>query len=458
MLQETHTDKMHASMTVLSDTDDSIAAEELRKTSLNSSETLSVSKPKPNLLLHVSRIIPHGGLLSTTFNLASATLGGGVISLPSAFQMSGVVSSIIMLVLVTVGTIYSVGLMMQAVELTGYNSYALLSRKLFGRGWDYFTVSLTWLFTFGTCVGYVIAVGSLIKPVLSSPSVPVFWRSQTGIRVVTSIIWFIGMFSLSLPKQINSLRHVSAFAVMCILFFIVCIVVHSLQHGFKGGKLRDDVFMFKTGNGAIEGLSIFMFSYLCHMNCFSIYAEMRKPSARRMTLHTTSSMALCCIAYIVAGFFGYADFGAQVTDTILVFYDVRSDVMMSVAFAGILLKLCAGFALCMQPARDCCYYIIGWDLNELPAWKNCLFCGVMALCALLLGLFIPMLNTVFGLLGSLCGGILGFSLPALYRMYCGKWCLKSVGIVNYVCTYLLLFSGVVAVVFGTAASIYRVVA
>ncbi|PWU96477.1 arginine permease [Trypanosoma cruzi] len=198
-------------------------------------------------------------------------------------------------------------------------------------------------------------------------------------------------------------------------------------------------------NGAIEGLSIFMFSYLCHMNCFSIFGEMRKPSARRMTLHTACSMSLCCIAYIVAGFFGYADFGDEVTDTVLVFYDVRRDVLMAIAYAGIVLKLCVGFALCMQPARDCCYYIIGWDVATIPAWRNCLFCGVMALCALLLGLFIPVLNTVFGLLGSFCGGTLGFCLPALYRMYCGNWSLGTVGIVNYVCTYLLLMAGVVAV-------------
>ncbi|ORC86943.1 amino acid transporter [Trypanosoma theileri] len=404
----------------------------------------------------VGSIIPYGGLLSTTFNLASATLGGGVISLPAAFQMSGVVMSIILLVLVTACTVYSVGLMMEAVELTGYNSYADLSRNLFGRGWDYFTVFLTWLFTFGTCVGYVIAIGHLLEPVLDDPSVPEFLRTKSGNRLMTSLIWLVGMFSLSLPKEINSLRYASAIGVICICYFILCIVIHSVQHGFKGGRLRDDVAMFKSGNSAIEGLSIFMFSYLCHMNCFSIYGEMRHPSAKRMTLHTACSMTICCIAFVMAGFFGYADFGAEVTDTILVFYNVRSDVKMAIAYVGIVLKLCVGFSLCMQPARDCCYYVLGWDLVTLPRWKNCLFCGTMALCALLLGLFIPVLNTVFGLLGSFCGGLLGFSLPALYRMYCGNWGLTQVGVVNYVCTYILLIAGVVAVVFGTGASIYGV--
>ncbi|CBH13509.1 amino acid transporter, putative [Trypanosoma brucei gambiense DAL972] len=404
----------------------------------------------------INAIIPHGGSLSTTFNLGSATLGAGVISLAIAFQMSGVIPSILILITVTVLTIYSVGLMMQAVEMTGYNSYADLSRNLFGPGWDYFTISVSWLFTFGTCVSYVIATGYLVDSVLSGSSALEFFQGKTGNRVITSIIWFVGMFSLSLPKEINSLRYASAIAVLFVFYFVICIVVHSAKNGLKDGKLPEDVEMFKSGNRAIEGLSIFMFSYLCHMNCFSIYSEMRKPSARRMTLHTTYSMSMCCVVYIIAGFFGYTDVGNKSVETVFEIYDVKGDVMMAIAFAGMLLKICVGFSLCMQPARDCCYYIIGWDLNTLETWKNCLFCGCMALCALLLGLFIPDLNTVFGLLGSFCGGVLGFCIPALYRMYCGNWGISQVGVVNYVCTYLLLISGVIAVVFGTAASIYNV--
>ncbi|PWU87273.1 arginine permease [Trypanosoma cruzi] len=101
------------------------------------------------------------------------------------------------------------------------------------------------------------------------------------------------------------------------------------------------------------------------------------------------------------------------------FYDVRRDVLMAIAYAGIVLKLCVGFALCMQPARDCCYYIIGWDVATIPAWRNCLFCGVMALCALLLGLFIPVLNTVFGLLAV--------SVAALSASACRRYTVCIVG-------------------------------
>ncbi|CCD16967.1 unnamed protein product [Trypanosoma congolense IL3000] len=405
----------------------------------------------------INTIIPHGGALSTTFNLGSATLGAGVISLAIAFQMSGVVPSILILIAVTILTIYSVGLMMQAVEITGYNSYAALSRNLFGPGWDYFTVAVTWLFTFGTCVSYVIATGYLVESVLSPSTASGFLLSKAGNRVITSVIWLVGMFSLSLPKEINSLRYASAVAMLFVCYFVVCIIVHSARNGLHDGKLPEGVAMFKSGNRAIEGLSIFMFSYLCHMNCFSIYSEMRNPSARRITIHTAYSMSLCCMVYILAGFFGYTDIGDRKVETVFEIYDVTGDVMMAIAFAGMLLKICVGFSLCMQPARDCCYYIIGWDVNALPTWKNSLFCGTMSLCALILGLFIPDINTVFGLLGSFCGGVLGFCIPALYRMYCGGWDMNRVGVVNYICTYLLLISGVIAVVFGTAASIYNVI-
>ncbi|KEG06977.1 putative amino acid transporter PAT4 [Trypanosoma grayi] len=401
-------------------------------------------------------LVPYGGFLSAAFNLASATLGAGIISLPSAFNFSGIILSLLLLFTVTLATIYAIRLLVESRELTDLTSYEAMARAFFGPGWDYFIASVMWLFTFGTCVAYIISIGDILDTAFASDSVPSFLRTQSGKRIMTSVIWFVGMFTMSLPKHINSLRYASGLAICCIFFFIACIVVHALQNGFKEGKLRDDVKLWKSGNAVVEGLSLFMFAYLCQVNCFEIYAEMTEPTVNKMTLYAAFSMFMCFVAYSASGFFGYADFGSEVTGSVLLHYDVNRETLFAVSFGGIAVKLCVGFALNVQPARDSCYYLLGWNLQTIPMWKHIIFCGSMSFAALLLGLFIPTVNTVFGLLGSLCGGLLGFCLPALYRMYCGQWGLKEVGIVNFVCTYLLLFAGVVAVVFGTGASIYGV--
>lgn len=108
----------------------------------------------------------------------------------------------------------------------------------------------------------------------------------------------------------------------------------------------------------------------------------------------------------------------------------------------------------MIPFRDAMYHFFHWNAATLPYWKHALVMAVPTTAALLCGLFIPTLNTVLGLLGSFCGGIIGLIMPALFFMYSGNFTIREVGLLTYTCTYLLLIGGVVAAIFGTVTTIY----
>ncbi|EPY30478.1 amino acid transporter [Strigomonas culicis] len=106
--------------------------------------------------------------------------------------------------------------------------------------------------------------------------------------------------------------------------------------------------------------------------------------------------------------------------------------------------------------RESVYHFIHWDVYEVPWLLNAAICTVLAAVSLVLGIFVPTLNMVLGLTGSFCGGFIGFVFPAFMYMYSGNWTFRKVGAVNYLSTYFLLIAGVVAIVFGTIASIYSV--
>ncbi|RNE96728.1 amino acid transporter [Trypanosoma conorhini] len=127
------------------------------------------------------------------------------------------------------------------------------------------------------------------------------------------------------------------------------------------------------------------------------------------------------------------------------------------AYVGVMVKLCASYPPVTMATRNSLYQCFGWDPDALPFWKHCIFVVGLAVASLLCGLFIPNINTVFGLIGALCGGISGFILPALLIMYGGNWSLRSAGFMHYTLTYLLLIAGVTMAVFGTCATIYSVV-
>ncbi|KAH9584219.1 Amino acid transporter [Trypanosoma melophagium] len=408
------------------------------------------------LKLYSRRFIPDGGFLSGVFNLAGGSLGAGILGLPSAFHASGILMGTLYLIVIYLLTVLSMDVLARAAKKTGIRSYEAMGRKLFGRGGDIFTAVIMFVKCFGACISYVISVSDVIHAFINDDDVTGYWRTKSWNRVLTTIIFLLFMLPLSLPKRINTLRFVSLFGVVFIIYFVIAVTIHCAKYGMSDG-LRDDLLLFRGGNEGIRGLGIFMFAYLCQSNMFEVWNEMRpEQSVRQMTYQTALSMLICTILYWFTGFFGYVEFGSGVSSSILKMYRPLHEVLMAIAYVGIVIKLCVAFSLHILPCRDSIHHLIGWSLDTVAWWKNALLCTVVCSIALLAGLFIPDVNVVFGLLGSFSGGFIAFVFPALFYMYAGNFSLKEVGSALYFSTYALLISGVIAICFGTTSTIYGV--
>lgn len=401
-------------------------------------------------------IVPYGGLLSSSFNMASATLGAGIISLPSGFNLSGIAMATTYLVLITAATVFSMALLAKIMLQTGFKNYSMAARKLLGVGADYFLASLVILLCFGGSVAYIIATSTLLTPVLMSSSNPSMHTGSVN-KLFTSLVWLCLMLPLVMLKRINSLRYFSSIGVIFIFYFVGCMVYHSATNGMRDSSIRSEMVVMRTGNAALEGLGSFLFAFMCQLNAFEIFHEQTHRTVFHFTLYATISMTGCGVLYFLAGYFGYADFGSRVNDSVLVLYDPVHEPYIAVGYIGIIFKICVAFALHMIPMRDAIYHCLTWNAETVPYWKHALVMAVPTTAALLCGLFVPTLNTVLGLLGSFCGGMIGFVLPALLFMYCGNFTVGKVGWPMYISTYLLLIGGVVAVVFGTSVTIYSTV-
>ncbi|XP_050340208.1 probable sodium-coupled neutral amino acid transporter 6 [Bactrocera neohumeralis] len=407
------------------------------------------------ILDFVEVLIPYGGLLSNVFSLGSVTLGGGIISMPSSFQTSGILMAVIYLLVINVITIYTIVLMGYAIKITGFRNYEEMALGLFGRGWDYFVGFIVWLSCFGTAVAYISAVTSLLLPILEhAPHTPEYLKTDSGQKLLTSMVWLGLMLPVVIPKRVNSVRYVSAIGVSFVLYFVVCVVVHSCMNGVKLG-MRGNMRYFTSGNEAIYGLSIFVFSFLSQCITYPVYLEQRpKPSIKQLTIAAALSMSICMVFYIFVGVFGYFDFADDTKAAVLENFDPVHQPYIMVAYVGMLIKICAAYSMNMIPCRDFVYYCLKWDLDTNPYWKHIIAITIMALVTLICGLFIPSINLALGLVGSLCGGFIGFIFPVLFWMYCGNWSLRTVGIWHYLACYFCIIGGVIAIVWGTIATIY----
>ena len=402
------------------------------------------------------KVIPYGGVASGTFSLCSVTLGGGIISMPSSFATSGIIMAMIYLIVVTVLTIYTMTLMGYAMEKTGLRNYEEMGYGLLGKWGGYFTGGIMALSCVGTAIGYISAADSLVNPMLQkSPHTSEYLKTNNGNRLITTMIWLVLMLPVVIPKRVNSIRYVSSIGVTMVLYFVLTIMIHSATNGMKLG-MRDNMEYFTTGNEAIYALSIFVFAYMCQGPAYSIYFEMKpKPSVRKLTISSIIGLSICMIFYILAGLFGLFDFAGETKDSVLYNFDPIHEPYVMVAYIGMLIKICAAYAMNMIPIRNFLYYCLSWDLDTVPYWKHSILIVFVSGLMLVVGLFIPSVNLAFGLVGSLTGGFVGFIFPAYFWMYCGNWSLKTVGIWHYLATYTLIVAGVIAIVFGSIATVYQ---
>lgn len=219
--------------------------------------------------------MPDGGFLSGVFNLAGGSIGGGILGIPNGFNVSGIVLGTIYLIIIFLLTVFSMRIMGIAAKKTGIKSYEKMAGQLFGRGGDIFTAIIMFIKCYGACISYVISIGDLWSAFLKDDRVTGYYRTTSFRRVLTVITFFVFMWPLSLPKKINSLRYVSLFAVLFIVYFVICDVIHSATNGLKEGLSNKNLKLFTSGNSAISGLGIFMFSYLCQSNMFEVWREIK---------------------------------------------------------------------------------------------------------------------------------------------------------------------------------------
>ncbi|RHW67709.1 amino acid transporter [Trypanosoma brucei equiperdum] len=399
-------------------------------------------------------VVPYGGLVSSVFNLCSVCIGAGILGLPAAANRSGLVMAMLYLVVIGGLGVFSLHILSLVMEKTGLRTFEHTARGVMGRRFEYFVVVIRWINSFGATVSYVISVGHVLNPIIEkSCGAPEFLRTPGGIRLLTALTWMVFMLPLVLPKRVNSLRYVSGFAIIFVLYFVFAIVIHGAQSGLP--KLTSDeedgVKLFNTGNSAIASVGVFMFAYVCQINCYEVYWEMKERSCARFTVYAAISMAFCGILYALTILFAYGEFGGAIDNSILLMYNPITEVMMMIGFIGMVVKLCVAYALQTMALRNTIYHVLGWELETLPYWKHFSFVIPLSLVVLLAGLFIPNINTVFGIVGAICGGFLSFIFPSLFYMYSGKWTRRNVGNFHFFGTYFLLCAGVVGLVFGTVS-------
>lgn len=295
------------------------------------------------------------------FNLVKTIIGGGILSLPFAFDKCGLALAVVFMVVSAVASTFTLYVIVSCSRRGSAASYEEVVRKALGQRAAVITVLLLVMLTFLTLVAYVIfikdLVGSLGARYLFARALTI--GEQNGLTVVCVALISPFLF----VRSMDALRFTSIFSLIAVVVLAIAITVRAVQ------SLDSDAAPQAFGQDAITGtvkllpsswkdpvyaFPIISVSFLCHFNVLPVYSELHKPTRKRLKRIVASTMFSTWVFYMIVGIMGYL-FAYRMPmsvqgDILNNFSD--DDKLMNLGRFGLLVTIMLSLPIICQPCRN----------------------------------------------------------------------------------------------------------
>lgn len=385
-----------------------------------------------------------GSLLSSSFELVSATLGAGCLALPYATAMTGVGFCVIFLFLAAAVAFYSMHLLVVVRDLhPGIgSSYEDLVFGIFGRRAQLFVEINIIIFAMGTMVAYTIVVGDTLTPIASWWFGKHSWLAKKPLieAVTTTTI----MLPLAAQKNVSALRFTSLLGILFLLYLVVAITVRTSLE-FEASDW-DHIKVFNFSSEIFLGIPIIMFAFASHVNIFSIYEELERPSPRRINMVVAITVVLALVFYLGIGVAGYLGYPVATQGNILKHFTI-DDLFLQLASIALTVTVMLNYPLSSHPCRITLTYLIfkHGPLRNVtePTRYWCLTFG-MVYVGLAIAIFVPGVEVAFELLGATATAVCCYIMPAMLNLYGGPYASNTFHNKNIPSILIIAFGALVA--------------
>jgi len=387
---------------------------------------------------------------SCTLNLMNTMIGAGILTLPYAFSKMGVIMGLVVMLLAVCSTLFCLHILSVHVRVFRNPSYSKLATVTMPR----FKVLVDFaiaLMCFGNSIGYLCIIGDNVSDAvlgISSAAKGVlidrrFWISLTVVCVIAPV---------STLKNLHSLRYLSTVSIVMTTFItaVLCLYAYEPDKYFSDAKMdctsESWYIGLPPGTGVLDVLRevpLFVFGFTCHQNILSLCTEaktQRQKEFNRIIYYGVGGVALIYTLFALTGFYLI---GTALKADILTCLPKDSPLVL-VCRLGISMNVTFSMPLQVHPTRDSISSMIfgggvrAKDLSPLKYYGLTL--GVVV-CATGVALVVTSIDTIFGLVGAVCGLFICYILPSFFFI---KLVDKSRARVRYVISIFMLVFGIVA--------------
>lgn len=355
-----------------------------------------------------------------TVTLTNSIIGVGILSMPFCFQKCGVLLSLVLLLLSSYITKLVCSYMIKSAIISRRKNFEQIACYSFGFYGKLLVELCVVGYLLGTCVAYYVVVGDL-GPQITAKILSLN-ESSTLRSWVMIAITAVCIVPLGLLRNVDSLSSVCTASLGFYLCLVLKVMAESSEQISKTGWF-DRLEMWKT-EGILQCLPIFSMALSCQMQLFEVYATMPTTSLDKMSHVIQRSTNICACIYALIGFFGYVAFsGHRFSGNILV--DFTPSFVSDIIKIGFVLSVAFSFPLAIFPCRASLYSLLYKRSYSdthyyIPESKFRPLTVAIVLVALLLGLAVPSVEVVIGLVGSTIGVAVCIIIPAACYMHICK--------------------------------------
>ncbi|TNN56001.1 Sodium-coupled neutral amino acid transporter 2 [Liparis tanakae] len=393
----------------------------------------------------------------SVFNLGNAIMGSGILGLSYAMANTGIALFVILLVAVTIFSLYSVHLLLKTANEGGALVYEQLGYKAFGMPGKLAASCSITMQNIGAMSSYLYIVKYelpiVIKSFVGTSNAEWYTNGDFLVMLVTLFI----ILPLSLLRNLGYLGYTSGLSLLCMVFFLIVVIIKKFQlpcplpedidalnetiskvlnatlsHlnttavDYSDDTCTPKYFVFNSQT--VYAVPILTFAFVCHPAILPMYEELKDRSRQKMQGVANVSFLAMFIMYLLAALFGYLTFNVHVEPELLHTYSkyYKSDLLLLIVRLAVLTAVTLTVPVVLFPIRTSVNHLLCAS-KEFSWIRHTIITVVLLASTNALVIFVPTIRDIFGFIGASAAAMLIFILPsAFYIKLVKKESMKSV--------------------------------
>ena len=253
----------------------------------------------------------------TAFNLTSMMAGVVMFAIPHAFEKTGVLLGIILLVSIGVVMRYTSVLLIETANTQSVRSYEELIRKVLGKPGFVFLCVLAVFLNIGACIVFVKVINGCIAPEIT------FFND----KIVTVSLCLIISGPLCFVGNLESFSMISQFKTFVISIVVLFIIIRGATDTYHKNENYPDFESFSTFAGStkawinkdswFDSIGTFFFAMVSQDAIFPLHRSMKDQSTSAFQKMISIAMVMTAIMLVVTGGSSVLIFQARLPQNIL---------------------------------------------------------------------------------------------------------------------------------------------